>query len=51
MSVSKDDILKALKEQGIHNLEDLTNAAVDAKTNPKTLNLATFISHHYVVTG
>ena len=51
MSVSKEDILNALKEKGIHSLEDLTNAAVEAKTNPGTLNLATFVSKHYVVTG
>lgn len=51
MSVSKEDILKALQENGINSLEDLANAAAEAKTNPKTMDLHTIVGKHYVVTG
>lgn len=51
MSLSKEDVLAALKKEGITNLEELTNAAVDAKGGAKGLDLAVFIHSSYVVTS
>ncbi len=51
MSLSKEDVLDALKKQGINNLEDLTKVAADAKGEAKGLELAVFIHNSYVVTS
>lgn len=51
MSISKEDVLKTLKKEGINNLEELTNAAVEAKLNAKTTAFSVFVHHSYVYTS
>lgn len=51
MSLSKEDVLAALKKEGINNLEDLAKAASDAKAGANGLELSVFVHHSYVFTS
>ena len=50
MSVSKEDILKSLKDQGINNLEDLAKAASE-NSAAKTTNFSVFVHKNYAFTS
>ena len=50
MEISKEDVLAALKKEGINNLDDLAKAAAKAKAGLKT-DQTFLVTHNFAVSN
>ncbi len=51
MSFSKEDLLKALKDNGINNLDDLANAASEKASAAKTVEFEFVVHKNFAVSS